>query len=306
MASVTLPIVCAINNAYALPLLVMLTSLKAHLRATYRLQLYLIHRNISDSILDAISSIVDSFPIVPGAELLANIPRNPHFPPEASFPLLLPDLLPPKLDRVLFLDADLLVLDDVAQLWETPLGHHTAGATPDAAIPFCRSPRGVKNCDGWGIPAEAVYFNCGVMLIDLVEWRNRDVTRRVYGYLRSVGERVDFIHQEALNAVLWNDWMPIESRWNLLGSLAGRPYGTAQYGACENPGIVHFAGRFKPWRAPVGGPFNHRYATYLSQTEHLVPAIKPGIKDKFLSLYDRNLRNQLYACERALWNRGII
>lgn len=306
MASVKLPIVCAINNAYALPLVVMLTSLKEHLRAPYELKLYLIHQAVSDSVLAAISRVVDLHSIVPDANLVANIPRHNHYPPEAFFPLLLPELLPEELDRVLFLDADLLVLDDLAHLWETSLGDCTLGATQDAAIPLCRSPRGVKNCGDWGISNEAVYFNTGVMLIGLAEWRKRDVSRRVYGYLRSVGERVDYIHQEAMNAVLWNDWLPLESRWNMLGSLAGRPFGKTRDGGCQNPGIVHFAGRFKPWRAPIGGPFNCQYSAYLSKAEQLVPAVQSGFTDKLLSLYDRNLRNHMYLCERALWNRGII
>jgi lipopolysaccharide biosynthesis glycosyltransferase len=303
---VTLSIACAINSDYVLPLLVMLTSLKEHLRPSYQPVLYLIHRDVSEDLLAIISRLVETRAIVTSPESVAALPHHVNFPPEAAYPLLLAELLPETLDRILFLDADLLVLDDLAELWETSIGERVLGAAPDAAIPFCGSPRGVKNRGKLGIPEDAEYFNCGVMLIRLKEWRKRNVTRRAYGYLQDVGREVDFLHQEALNAVLWNDWLPLDSRWNLLASLAGRRYDQSGSDSWRSPGIVHFAGRFKPWRAPIGGPFNRQYCTFLSRATQLVPAVKSNLRDNLLSLYDRHLRNSLYGCERALWNRRLI
>jgi lipopolysaccharide biosynthesis glycosyltransferase len=263
------------------------------------------HQGVSEGLLASISRLVETHPIVPRPERVAAIPRHPHFPREAAYSLLLPDHLPATLDRILFLDADLLVLDDLAQLWEISIGDRVLGAAPDAAIPFCRSPRGVKRQGEWGISDDAVYFNCGVMLIQLSGWREREVTRRAYGYLQKVGRQVDFLHQEALNAILWDDWLPLESRWNLLGSLAGRPYEPSGSGGWRTPGIVHFAGRFKPWRARIGGPFDEQYRASLSQAVG-ASAVKPTLMDKLLSVYDRRLRNSLYGCERALWNRRLL
>jgi lipopolysaccharide biosynthesis glycosyltransferase len=306
MAKVTLPIACAINSDYALPLLVMLTSLQEHLRPSYQLQLYLLHQGVSRNLVASISRLAETHSIVPSPESVAAIPRHAHFPPEAAYALLLPEVLPETLDRILFLDADLLVLDDLAQLWETSIGDRVLGAAPDTAIPFCCSPRGVKKQGEFGIVEDAVYFNCGVMLIHLAAWRKREVTRRACGYLHSVGRRADFLHQEALNAVLWDDWLPLESRWNLLASVAGRPYEQPGFDSWRNPGIVHFAGRFKPWRAPTGGPFDREYSAFLSRAIQWVPAVKPTLRDKLLSLYDRHLRNSLYSYERALWNRRLL
>jgi lipopolysaccharide biosynthesis glycosyltransferase len=300
-----LPIACAINSDYALPLLVMLTSLKEYLRSGYRPLLYLAHQGVNDTLLGAISQLIEMCPLGPSPENVAAIPRHAHFPRVAAYPLLLPELLPETLDRILFLDADLLVLDDLAKLWEISIGERVLGAVPDGAIPLCGSPRGVTKRGELGIPDDALYFNCGVMLIRLDQWRRREVTRRAYGYLQNAGRQLDFLHQEALNAILWDDWLPLESRWNLLGSLAGRPYERSGSG-WQDPGVVHFAGRFKPWRAPVGGPFYQEYSAFLARATQWVPAVKPTLRETLLSLYDRHLRNSLYACERALWNRRLL
>ncbi len=306
MARVTLPVACAINSDYVLPLLVMLTSLIEHLRPSYQLLLYLVHQAKHEDLVAIISRLVETHSIVPSPESVEALPQHPHFPPEAAYPLVLPELLPEALDRILFLDADLLVLHDLAHLWEICLGERVLAAAPDAAIPLCSSPRGVKKRRELGIAEDAVYFNCGVLLIQLDAWRKREVTRRAYGYLQTVGRQVDFLHQEALNAILWDDWLPLDSRWNVPGSLAGRSYESPGFNNCPNPGIVHFAGRFKPWRAPIGGPFYPQYRSFLSRATQWVPVVEPTLRDKLLSIYDRHLRNSLYGCERALWNRRLL
>jgi len=302
----TLPIACAINHAYVLPLAVMLESLKQHLRPSFEPVLYLIHAGIPQTSLTAIASRLPTHLIAPSQDQLAAMPRDPHFPPEASIPLLLAEILPRDLERVLFLDADMLVLDDLANLWQTPLDDHVLAAAPDAAIPLCSAPRGVKRCEALGIPPAAPYFNGGVLLVHLARWREREVTRRVRLYFETTREPIDFLHQEALNAVLWADWKQLDPRWNLLASLAGRRYGRSASDAWRRPGIVHFAGRMKPWRAPIGGPFNAPYQEALQRVLPHIPREPPTVRDRFHSVYDRYFRAAFYPLEQYLWRQRLI
>jgi hypothetical protein len=115
MARVRLRIACAINDDYALPLVVTLISLKEHLRPLYEPVLYLMRQSVSNDFVACISRLVETHSLVPNQESVAAIPSHTYFPPEAAYPLLLPELVPETLDRILFLDADLLVLDDVAK-----------------------------------------------------------------------------------------------------------------------------------------------------------------------------------------------
>ncbi len=305
-ASDRLAIASGITDAYVLPLLVMLTSLTDHLRSTAHPVLYLLHRGLRDESLEAISGVVETRPVTFGAADLAALPEHRHLPPEAACPLLLADLLPADQGRVLFLDADLLILDDATRLWSVDLDGRVVAAAPDSAIRFCSSPRGVKGYVDLGIPDHAVYFNAGVLLTDLDAWRQRDVTHRAFDYLRSTGESVDFLHQEALNAVLWDDWRPLPARWNLLAGVAGRPFQRPGSNAWRDAGIVHFAGRLKPWRMPVGGLFNERYQAVLERVLHLAPPRRRTWSESLYSLYDRRLRDFCYPLERFLWNRRIL
>lgn len=299
-----LHVAVGIDEAYVLPLLVMLMSLREHL-ATHRPLLHLLHRGLSPGALEAIESVIESRP-VEITSTPALLRDTGAFPPEAATPLLLADHLPGNLERVLFLDADLLVLDDVGRLWSQDLEGKVLAACTDAAIPRCGSARGVKDPARWGGRADAPYFNGGVLLIDLDAWRAADVTSRAMAYFGATGARVDFLHQEALNAVLTDRWKPLSPRWNLAAGRAGRMFEWPRSDAWRDPGIVHFAGRMKPWRAPVAGHFNDRYQTVLSRAARLVDQPAPGLRERLYGHYDRWLRPVLYPCERLLWKMRVL
>ncbi len=306
MQSSRLAIASAVDQFYVLPLAVMLESLKQHLRPSLHPELYLIHAGIPQSSLAVISSIIETHPIMLSEAQLNAAPRDPRFPREAAVPLLLPEILPDGLERILFLDADMLVLGDVANLWETSIDQHTVAAVADSAVPLCSASRGVKGWRAMGIPRDAPYFNGGVLMIHIGRWRERGVTRRAHQYLETTREPIDFLHQEALNAVLWDDWKRLDPCWNLLASRAGRPYDRTASKAWQQPGIVHFAGRMKPWRAPIGGPFSAPYQEVLERMLTLIPSEPSSLRDRLCSVYDRYLRTALYPVEQYLWRNRLL
>jgi hypothetical protein len=109
MPSPVLPIACAIDRSYVLPL----ESLKQHLSPAVRPILYLAHTGLPRPDLATISSALETRSLIPPDAAVRTLPCDSHFPPETSLVLLLPELLPPDLERVLFLDADMLVLEDL-------------------------------------------------------------------------------------------------------------------------------------------------------------------------------------------------
>ncbi|MGC4055920.1 MAG: hypothetical protein QM757_44490 [Paludibaculum sp.] len=89
-------------------------------------------------------------------------------------------------------------------------------------------------------------------------------------------------------------------------SRAGRSFDRDGGDEWKRPGIVDFAGRMKPWRAPVAGPFNAPYQAALAGARPLVDCEPPNLKDRFTSLYDRRLRTVLYPLEQYLWRRRFL
>lgn len=176
--------------------------------------------------------------------------------------ILIPDVFSEATDRVLYLDADTLVLDELDLLWRTELGEAVVGAVVDAPLhsvggrppgPWadaarCDDPvvRGTLDyCTGvWDrVPPVADYFNSGVLLIDLPRWRREAISERAIAWL---GENptTPFCDQDALNVACDGKWMRLDRRWNDQDHLLVPVDARAED---ERPGIVHFITTNKPW-----------------------------------------------------------
>lgn len=300
-ASSRIHLASAVDRRYLLPLAVLLESIRRTQAPGEEMVLHLLHRSLLPEDLRRLGTLVNLNPIHVGAEHAQRCVLDATLPAEAAFPLLLAELIPREVEKVLFLDADLMALTDLRPLWELPLGDQVLLAAQDAAVPLCSSRRGVKRWRDLGIPKDTKYFNGGVMLIDLVQWRARSISRRVEAYLQRNLGQLEFVHQEVLNAILWDQRRIIDARWNLPGSLAGRSVAKSESARAQDPGIVHFAGRMKPWRFPVGGPFYPRYQQIMGAVTPLFPPTRASWGERMKSLYDRFGRGLLYPLERLLW-----
>lgn len=71
---------------------------------------------------------------------------------------------------MLYLDSDILVLDDIVHLYDQPLNGKTIGAVID--------PGQTKALKRLGIESDAYYFNSGVMVIDIDRWNEKMITEK--------------------------------------------------------------------------------------------------------------------------------
>lgn len=181
--------------------------------------------------------------------------------------LLLPDLLPPGTRRLLYLDCDVLVAGDLGPLWRTPLAGAPLAAVRDVYVKTFADFGGLPGAD----PADdaAPYFNSGVMLINLPEWREARITERCLAYLAEHAGVLRLPDQDALNLATVGRWVRVEHRWNHMRSWLLEPAVIASGAAGPSDGrtrIMHFAGQYKPW------------------TEGFLPGFR---LDRFRSLADR-------------------
>lgn len=220
--------------------------------------------------------------------------------------LLIPDLLPASVDKALYLDADIVVNEDVGELWDRDLGGRSIWAARDA-IGFVSRPGGISNFRELGIPENAHYFNAGVLLINVAKWRMEDTGHRLLDYLEVHRDIVQWVDQEALNAVLWNDWGELEYRWN--SQIAWRRYRqgiavpnwTPDY---SRRSIVHFATSEKPWLPGCDYGEKQYFFEYLDRTEWQgwrVPVWKDGLARARRATGD--LRDSLGVWRRRLTGR---
>lgn len=154
--------------------------------------------------------------------------------------LLAPILL--ESDRLLYLDSDILIQGDVIELWNTPLRQRSISAVEDEIIPTIGSDFGIIDFDERQLLRSQPYFNSGVMLIDLAEWRRSDVAPKcfecVVKFIKANDAPPPLHDQFALNVVFYNVWNQLDAGWNCFAQNITR--------IVENQKIIHFAGGYKP------------------------------------------------------------
>jgi lipopolysaccharide biosynthesis glycosyltransferase len=190
---------------------------------------------------------------ISGADF-GNIETAGHLVPVTYARLLLPLLLPSEVKTVVYLDADLVVSDDLSELNRLWLGSLPVAAVPDYAVQVVGSARsGIAGLSAK--PADATYFNAGVLVMNLACWRT---TRLAEEVMRFAAAHAPLKHndQDALNAVL-TEWHELPLRWNVQSSIhwLDRPLHSdfELKLKCERElllgsgAIMHFSGPSKPW-----------------------------------------------------------
>ncbi len=280
-------IVCAVDARYACPLAVLLQSVLAHLPAGRTVEFHVIDGGLGPELKARIAEVLDPARSVlhwlaPQRSGFVGLPLWGRMTIAAYDKLTVPQLLPAPVGRALWLDADILALGNVAELWDRDLGDHPLLAVQDSLVPHVSSAFGVCGHREAASDPGAAYFNSGVMLMNLTVWRRDHVTERALQYLQRYHDGVYFWDQEALNAVLAGCWGPLESKWNWS---PGRdspvtPQGpeTPEPAGCEGssepgrirkpalPALLHFSGNLKPWRYPGRTPWHTLYYDHLDHT----------------------------------------
>jgi len=186
---------------------------------------------------------------------------------------LVPEILPDECTRALYIDSDLVAERSVRSLWTKSFGDNAVLAVPERTV-SCPS-NGVAEWERLGFDADDLYFNSGVMLLNLEVWRQQNVHGRAIDYLLDPENRFCYkSDQEALNAVLEGQWGPLDPRWNAI-HLLYEPDHRAEIEemmdtdlrfARDDPYLIHYTGDEKPWHRGCEHPRRRRFYHYLWQS----------------------------------------
>jgi lipopolysaccharide biosynthesis glycosyltransferase len=201
------------------------------------------------------------------AEAVADLPTDRQFTAAMWYRILLPELLP-SVATVLYLDVDTLVLDSLVPLSETDLSDSYL-----AAVSNVFQANHIHRPKNLGMPPSQVYFNSGVLLMNLDLMRRDAATAQLRECARSRGDDLEWPDQDALNLVLGARRLPLHPRWNRMNSLdfpsSAEVYGSAAVReARERPAIRHFEGPAlnKPWHYLSAPEDSEHYRRHRSRT----------------------------------------
>ena len=266
------------DNNYAYLLGGCLCSLLNSNESIEEVNIYIITDNISEDSIEKIRSIADKY----GRKIVFLKPpkMNEGIVVKGSlnistyYRLMLVSIMPKDIEKILYLDCDVLVRQNLYELWSTDISSSLLAGVYDTTGTYARTAIGLSKDD--------IYVNAGVLLINLKKWREDHIEEKFLQYLSNMSWKVEFNDQGVINHVcskhisLLNpkfNFMPTYERysWKELKRIVNSKSFYSQQeleNSKSSPMIIHFAGYAfsRPWYEAVETTYSAEYISYLNET----------------------------------------
>ena len=265
-------IVLASDNNYIQHLGVTLISILENSKKTTKIAFYILEDGINDENKKKLKSISEKY----GANIIfcyinksltINFPEMGHLSRATYFRLFIPWIIPQEIQKIIYLDCDLIVLKDISSLYKINLQGKSMAAVEDV-----KSQEIIRI---YFYPNLKKYFNAGVLLINLDSWRKKNITQKAIGFINQHHHNLTTADQDVLNCLLNNDWLEIPRIYNL-----DPKHSTINSLPTKNTVILHYSDTIKPWSYLYVGKNKKYYFQYL--------ALSPWKNFKYK---DKNIKN---------------
>lgn len=260
-------ILVTVNDNYLLPLLIMLESLFKH--ETENITVYLFYSDVSEKNIKRLNKYISKqgnrfVPVYVEEEIFENAPVFRYFTKEMYYRFLCSRLLPKTMDRILYLDPDILIRDSISSLYYSDFTEKKIIGMEDYAANYISPDKKYAI----GFTKDMPYINSGVLLFNLKKMREDFKLQDFIGILEENRDKVSFPDQDVMNLYFKNDIKIGERIYN---------YNTGYGGIIKmflhilgkreknEPVIVHYMGEAKPWQVDYFGKYFFEYYSYLKK-----------------------------------------
>lgn len=281
MAEPPVSVMFAVTSSWLIPLAVAIRSLCVHSDPRRNYELYIVHHGLEEEQMKELGKAVSGYPRVSLGfcrlpERLLRILQHRdcgRFSP-LTYGRLLAAALSPRHDRVVYLDVDVLLNGDVAELYDADLHGAPIGAVRDCAvlqsISTGRLPDHLEYISGMGVTNPRLYCNTGVMVMDLVQMREQETEDRLLRLLEAHPDSFPYVDQDIINIVFHGRIAPLPLRWNyhfqfelhhagMADLISGTEFEEAPaLFESRSWKLFHLVGDYKPWLPPDMEKIYHR------------------------------------------------
>ena len=191
-------------------------------------------------------------------EVYKKIGTHSYISLSTYYRLKLASLLP-DVDNILYLDCDVIINSNLAELLEIDISEYYAAGVKDIAV----------NSSGYVPKLEDgnLYFNAGVLYFNLDKIRKDNIESEFEKYTIENFDKIRVGDQEIINVVCQGKIKELPSVWNVQSSnFVNRSDYT------KNPNIVHYVGRNKPWKFGSINYWKNLYFNVLEKTPWAIPS----------------------------------
>ena len=186
--------------------------------------------------------------VKPDKELFKDVYISGHISEATYYRLSVGELLPHSIDKIIYLDCDIVIVGKIRELWNVSLGDYILAAVTEA---------GYVDYSRLGIKTKEDYFNAGVIILDLKKWREQNIGQKCFDFIKNNPDELVIWDQDALNQVLCGSWKKLDTRFNVMTQIKE----TINYSV-----IIHFNTWVKPWHYLCNHPQRSQYYKYLRMT----------------------------------------
>ncbi len=241
-------VLLALDDKYWAPAYAVMRSICLFTFRRQDLRFHLFTSGLRPDHLDVVQAISREF----GAtQIFYDIPHHPVFAPIADkvrqsgqFPnivygrVLAAQILPPDVERLIYLDCDMMVRVPIERLYDMDMQGFPLAAVPDYAGAQIMTRRSMVDPRGIFDPAMR-YFNSGLLLMDMGKWRTLKVDEQFRRAIDDGTLAKIYYDQDFLNLSFRDNWLELDRFWNLLDPKPAHE--------SLNPNVLHYTGERKPW-----------------------------------------------------------
>ncbi len=277
-------ILITINKKYVKQVNILLNSIQ-YSNAKENFNIYVLHRDLEESDLKIINNNLDlkRFQIhlikIAEKEIQKFPVHEKRYPVEVYFRIFANKYLPQDLERILYLDADTIVINSLKELYETDFEDNDYVAATHVKKVLHK-----LNEIRLNIKEDEPYINTGVLLMNLKELRKVNIEKEVKAFIEKNEKKLLLPDQDILVSIFGDKIKLVDSLKYNLGERTLNTYNINhpknQIGLrwiCRNTVIIHYFGRNKPW--------NKQYIGRLDCFYHKIEKmIRKHAKEKVLIL----------------------
>ncbi|MCU9613380.1 glycosyltransferase family 8 protein [Caldibacillus lycopersici] len=262
-------ILVTLNANYLPPLKVLLKSLFTN-NPTDAFTIYLLHTDISEAEMKALSQFVEEnhqqlHPIVIPSGYFVNAPVFRHYTTEMYYRLGAHLFLPKSVERILYLDPDIVVINPISEFYQLPFDDNLfIAAEHEHSTKMIRSLNKLR----LRTPLAKGYFNTGVLLMNIQKIREAVKLEDIYQFIEEHKFRLVLPDQDVLNALYWDKIKPVDgfrynydARFFQLTKLLPSEKNDLNW-IKENTVFIHYCGKEKPWHDDYKGELGSFYKAY--------------------------------------------
>lgn len=287
-------VVVVCDDYYSVLLATFLKSIEMNHKTNEIVDVYIVNDSISQR---NIQKIIDSLSLdkmtLNWIEMEDAIPKDMNLPSvNNSYPIntyiriLIPYFIPNSIEKVIFFDVDMIMLNDISKLWKIDIGDNIIGAVSDTIGPVKKTiENGIENYKELGLNPKEEYFNAGLQIINTRKWLDNNIPQKTFDIINNNKKYAALGDQYGLNIALIGNWYKIDPLWSCFS-----------VNTVSDPHLIHYF-NIKPIFKDYSFNYKEEFFFYLNHTQWI--GFKPISK---LSRNIKKVRNLLKKVEYRLVN----